>query len=75
MGMTLQRFLRLGQKLKPMLTTLAIANCRSLLQLVLPLGARHVIPGRNVSGKSNLYRWLRLSAETVQGGVVNAPAG
>jgi len=58
-----------------MLTTLAIANYRSLLQLVIPLGALNVITGPNGSGKSNLYRSLRLLAETAQGGVVNALAG
>jgi len=58
-----------------MLSTLAIANYRSLLQLVIPLGALNVITGPNGSGKSNLYRSLRLLAETAQGGVVNALAG
>lgn len=58
-----------------MLTTLAIANYRSLLQLVIPLGSLNVITGPNGSGKSNLYRSLRLLAETAQGGVVNALAG
>lgn len=57
-----------------MLTTLAIANYRSLLQLVLPLDRLNVITGPNGSGKSNLYRALRLLAETAQGGVVNALA-
>jgi len=58
-----------------MLSTLAIANYRSLLQLIIPLGALNVITGPNGSGKSNLYRSLRLLAETAQGGVVNALAG
>lgn len=58
-----------------MLTTLAIANYRSLLNLVVPLGALNVITGPNGSGKSNLYRSLRLLAQTAQGGVVNALAG
>lgn len=57
-----------------MLTTLAIANYRSLLNLVVPLGPLNVITGANGSGKSNLYRALRLLAETAQGGVVNALA-
>ncbi len=57
-----------------MLTTLAIANYRTLLRLVLPLGPLNVITGPNGSGKSNLYRALRLLAETAQGGVVNALA-
>ncbi|MEO8672473.1 MAG: AAA family ATPase [Tahibacter sp.] len=57
-----------------MLTTLAIANYRSLRSLVLPLDRLNLITGANGSGKSNLYRALRLLAETAQGGVVNALA-
>jgi predicted ATPase len=57
-----------------MLTTLAISNYRSLLQMIIPLGPLNVITGPNGSGKSNLYRSLRLLAETAQGGVVNALA-
>jgi predicted ATPase len=53
-----------------MIRTLAIANYRSLRQLVVPLGSLSVIQGPNASGKSNLYRALRLLAETAQGGVV-----
>jgi predicted ATPase len=56
------------------LTTLAIRNYRSLLRLVLPLGRLNVITGANASGKSNLYRALRLLAETARGGVVQALA-
>jgi predicted ATPase len=57
-----------------MLTALAISNYRSLLQLVMPLGPLNVITGPNASGKSNLYRALRLLAETARGGVVQALA-
>lgn len=57
-----------------MLTTLAVANYRSLLKLTIPLGQINVITGPNGSGKSNLYRALRLLAETAQSGVVNALA-
>lgn len=57
-----------------MLTTLAIANYRSLRSLVLPLARLNLVTGANGSGKSNLYRALRLLAETAQGGVVNALA-
>lgn len=57
-----------------MLHTLAIANYRSLLKLTVPLGRLNLITGANGSGKSNLYRALRLLAETAQGGVVNALA-
>jgi predicted ATPase len=53
-----------------MIQTLAIANYRSLRQLVVPLGRLTVITGANGSGKSNLYRALRLLANTTQGTVV-----
>jgi predicted ATPase len=56
------------------LQTLAIANYRSIRELVLPLGRLNVITGPNGSGKSNLYRALRLLAETAQGGVAGAVA-
>ncbi|MEZ1318172.1 AAA family ATPase [Pseudomonas fluorescens] len=57
-----------------MLKTLAVANYRSINNLVIPLGRLNLITGPNGSGKSNLYRALRLLAETAQGGVVNALA-
>ncbi len=57
-----------------MLRTLAISNYRSLLHLVIPLERLTVITGPNASGKSNLYRALRLLAETARGGVVQALA-
>ena len=57
-----------------MLTTLAIANYRSLRALSVPLARLNLITGANGSGKSNLYRALRLLAETAQGGVIGALA-
>ena len=57
-----------------MLTTLAISNYRSIRELVMPLGALNLVTGANGSGKSNLYRALRLLAETAQGGVVSTLA-
>ena len=57
-----------------MLSALAIANYRSLLSVVTPLGRLNLVTGPNGSGKSNLYRALRLLAETAQGGVINALA-
>lgn len=57
-----------------MLTTLAIANYRSLLDLVVPLGPLNVVTGPNGSGKSNLYRALRLIAESGRDGIVNSLA-
>ncbi len=57
-----------------MIKTLAIGNYRSLLNLVIPFGSLNVITGENASGKSNLYRALRLLSETAQGGVINSLA-
>jgi predicted ATPase len=41
---------------------------------VIPLGNLNVITGENASGKSNLYRALRLLSDTAQGGVINSLA-
>jgi len=57
-----------------MLHTLAVGNYRSINNLVMPLGRLNLITGANGSGKSNLYRALRLLAETARGGVINALA-
>ena len=57
-----------------MINTIAIGNYRSLLHLVIPLANLNVVTGPNASGKSNIYKSLRLLAETAQGGVVNALA-
>jgi predicted ATPase len=53
-----------------MLTALAISNYRSLRKLVVPLQRLNVITGANGSGKSSLYRALRLLGDTAQGRVV-----
>jgi predicted ATPase len=53
-----------------MLTTFAINNYRSITKLVMPLTRLNLITGANGSGKSNLYRALRLLADTSQGGVI-----
>jgi hypothetical protein len=53
-----------------MLTTLAVSNYRSLRNVVLPIQRLSVITGANGSGKSNVYRALRLVADTAQGRVV-----
>ena len=58
----------------PMLTTLAISNYRSLRELIVPLERLNIVTGANGSGKSSLYRALRLLAETAQGGLVAALA-
>ncbi len=57
-----------------MLQTLAVANYRSIRSLVMPLGQLNLITGNNGSGKSNLYRALRLLAEAAQGGIVSSLA-
>ncbi len=57
-----------------MINTLAIGNYRSLLNLIIPFGRLNVITGENASGKSNLYKALRLLSETAQGGVINSLA-
>lgn len=57
-----------------MLTVLSINNYRSILNLTIPLGSLNVVTGANGCGKSNLYRALRLLAETAKGGVVNSLA-
>lgn len=57
-----------------MLTSLSIANYRSITDLTMALGSLNVITGANGSGKSNLYKALRLLAETAQGGVINSLA-
>lgn len=53
-----------------MLQSLAVANYRSLRELIVELRPLNVITGHNGSGKSNLYKALRLLAETAQGSVV-----
>jgi predicted ATPase len=56
------------------LTALAIANYRSIRQMALPLGRLNVVTGANGSGKSNLYRALRLLADTARGGIIGTLA-
>jgi predicted ATPase len=57
-----------------MLTTLAIANYRSIRELVIPLKRLNVITGPNGAGKSNLYKALRLLSDTAGGGIVSTLA-
>ena len=57
-----------------MLITVAIAGYRSLRNLVLPLEPLTVITGANGTGKSSLYRALRLLADVAQGRVIAALA-
>src|SRR5687768_11040074 len=53
-----------------MLSTLAVANYRSLRDLIIPLKQLNLITGPNGSGKSSVYRALRLLADTAQGRVI-----
>ena len=57
-----------------MLTTLAIAGYRSIRQLAIDLGPLTVITGANGSGKSSLYRALKLLADVAQGRLIASVA-
>lgn len=53
-----------------MIRTIAVQGYRSLRDLLLPLGELSVITGANGSGKSSVYRSLRLLAEAALNSVV-----
>src|SRR4051812_2024843 len=57
-----------------MLSVLAVSGYRSLRDLVLPLDRLNLVTGANGSGKSNLYRALRLLAEIAQGRIISSLA-
>ncbi len=57
-----------------MIRNLAVENYRSLRQLYLPLARLTVVTGANGSGKSSLYRSLRLLADAARNGAVAALA-
>ena len=57
-----------------MITALAVENYRSLRHLVLPVERLNVVTGANGSGKSSLYRALRLLADAARNGAVAALA-
>ena len=57
-----------------MLRTLAVENYRSLQHLVIELAPLTVVTGANGSGKSNLYRALRLLSEIVRAGALSSLA-
>lgn len=53
-----------------MIHTLAVENYRSLKDVTISLGQLTVITGANGSGKSNVYRVLRLLADVVREGAL-----
>ncbi|WP_181700489.1 AAA family ATPase [Chthonobacter albigriseus] len=55
-------------------STLAISGYRSIRDLVVPLAQLTVVTGANGSGKSSLYRALRLLADNGQGRIVQTLA-
>ena len=60
--------------LHSMIQTLAISGYRSLRELVIPLERLTVVTGANGSGKSSLYRALRLLRDAAMNSVVAALA-
>jgi predicted ATPase len=52
------------------ITRLAVSGYRSLRDLTVELGALNVVTGANGSGKSSLYRALRLLSEAAQGRLI-----
>ena len=57
-----------------MLCTVAIRGYRSLREVILPLGELTVITGANGTGKSSLYRALRLLSDCGRGAVIGSLA-
>ena len=60
--------------MQQVLTTVAIENYRSLRNLRLPLKPLNVVTGANGTGKSSLYRALRLLADCASGRVISSLA-
>ncbi|MBS1694597.1 MAG: AAA family ATPase [Actinobacteria bacterium] len=57
-----------------MLQTVAVRGYRSLREVVLPLGRLTVVTGANGTGKSSVYRALRLLADCGRGEVIGSLA-
>src|ERR1700744_241645 len=57
-----------------MMTTLAISGYRSLRDITVKLSRLTVVTGANGSGKSSLYRALKLLADVAQGRVIQSLA-
>ena len=56
-----------------MIRTVAVEGYRSLRDVKLPLGQLNVITGANGSGKSSVYRSLRLLADVAQNEIIASP--
>lgn len=63
-----------AQESRPAISVLAVENYRSLRNLVVPLAALTTVTGANGTGKSSLYRALRLLADAARNGAVGALA-
>ncbi|WP_417502984.1 AAA family ATPase [Marinobacter sp.] len=57
-----------------MIKAFAVSNYRSLKNIVSPLSGLNVVTGPNGCGKSNLYKSLRLLAETAKGNLISSIA-
>src|SRR5690349_17544273 len=57
-----------------MITRLAISGYRSLRDVRVALGPLNVVTGANGSGKSSLYRALKLLADIAQGRIIQSLA-
>ena len=57
-----------------MMTRLAISGYRSLRDVRVALGALNIVTGANGSGKSSLYRALKLLADIAQGRIIQSLA-
>ncbi len=57
-----------------MITRIAVAGYRSLRDVRIALGTINLITGANGSGKSSLYRALRLLADIAQGRIIQSLA-
>src|SRR5882757_9495464 len=57
-----------------MITRLAISGYRSLRDVRITLGPINVVTGANGSGKSSLYRALKLLADIAQGRIIQSLA-